>query len=211
MVQVRVPDLLIYKTAMKFVTVTLDTNVLPADDLIAACEGRSVDFKIVTVTEREIEGTDFQVNLKPIFETAIWDESLFGKSVFGGNTEDDKLINETLVLNESILGRSKVGSGSDGDRLEFVLSVISNGGFPTKDKRAELTSGQRRQLRDAMIFEAHVREGRDVFITEDNRGFMGVDGRIKLRLEKEFNTKIMTKKEFLNTLAKNRGASSGLS
>lgn len=190
--------------------VTLDTNVFPADDLLELKKTSPVDYKVVTVTGRELEGTKIEVNLKPIFETGVGDESRWDECVWGDEASKPDIIAETFVLNESKLGEGKLGSRKNDSRLEFILSVISNGSFPQQGQRGNLTRGQRRQLRDAMIFEAHVREGRDVFVTEDSRGFMGVDGRIKSRLEEEFNTKIMTKKEFLNALAKNRGASSNL-
>jgi hypothetical protein len=54
-------------------------------------------------------------------------------------------------------------------------------------------------MRDAMIFEAHVREGREVFVTQDMRAFCGPcnDPNVKRRtLEKTFDTMIMTPEEF---------------
>jgi hypothetical protein len=52
-------------------------------------------------------------------------------------------------------------------RLEAILAIVSAGSFPKPGQRVSLTHGERRQLRDAMILEAHAREGRDVFVTND--------------------------------------------
>jgi hypothetical protein len=57
--------------------------------------------------------------------------------------------------------------------LEAILKIISNGSFPKSGKRELLTDGQRNQLRDAIIFEAHVREKREIFVTTDRKAFLG--------------------------------------
>lgn len=46
--------------------ITLDTNLLPADDLITACKNLDWDFAVVSVTEREVEDTNFQVSLEQL-------------------------------------------------------------------------------------------------------------------------------------------------
>jgi hypothetical protein len=85
-------------------------------------------------------------------------------------------------------------------RTEQILDIISGGTFP-RHGNLEITPGQRRQLRDAMIFEAHVRDRRDVFITNDARGFIR-EGR-REALEQLYNTRVMRVDEacaFLKTV-----------
>jgi hypothetical protein len=85
-------------------------------------------------------------------------------------------------------------------RIEQILDIISGGTFP-RHGNLEITPGQRRQLRDAMIFEAHVRDRRDVFITNDARGFIR-EGR-REALEQLYNTRVMRVDEacaFLKTV-----------
>lgn len=150
--------------------VTLDTNVIPAEKFLTASNGYEWDFVVVSVTTREFEGTDFLVKLKPI-----------GKII------------ETGVYGESKYGRAKYGSEKTQADREDILKIISFGSFP-KD-RQNLSEGQHRQLRDAMIFQAHVRGRRDIFVTNDRRGFIN-DGR-REKLQKLFNTQIMTPNEFI--------------
>ena len=57
--------------------VTLDTNILPADDLIALVLPGLFEFSIVSVTDREMGGSATQVNISNIPETMVWDASLF--------------------------------------------------------------------------------------------------------------------------------------
>ncbi len=151
-------------------TVTLDTNILPAEDIIALCGKLGWAVAIVTVTERESEGCDFQPSLE-LFEKAvedgIWDESKWDHSLWGSRETESE--------------------------FNKVLAIISNGSFPRD--RHTLSSGQRRQLRDAMIFHAHARDHRDILVTNDTRAFVG-GGRSE-RLECEFRTRIMTRDEFL--------------
>ena len=58
--------------------VTLDTGVLPAEDLVHASQRFNCEFVVVTVTTRELAGTPYEVHLVPysaIPETAVWSES----------------------------------------------------------------------------------------------------------------------------------------
>lgn len=147
--------------------VTLDTNLLPAEELLEAARGRGFQFARVTVTDREVERTQFQVHLVglgTVAETAVWGESRWGEAVWA----------------------------SEDSALEEILQIISNGGFPRS--RDSLSAGQRRQLRDAMILEAHVREGRDIFVSNDCRAF--IRGSRREQLEARFKTKIMVRVEF---------------
>jgi hypothetical protein len=87
---------------------------------------------------------------------------------------------------------------SEEDCFETVLRIISNGSFPKPNAREDLTQGERTQLRDAMIFCTHVREGRDIFVTLDTKAFLR-DGR-KERLESLYKTRIMTRQQFVEYL-----------
>lgn len=154
--------------------------MVPAGDLIAAVQQDEFSFSTVTVTEREL-GEWFERGTRGVgrlLETAVWDHSTWDNAVWGGP--------------------------SDASCLEHVLSIIGDGGFPPPRARSVLTPGQRRQLLDAMIFCAHVREKRDIFVTNDQRGFIR-KGR-RENLERTYSTKVMTKDEFLAAFAK-RGAS----
>ncbi len=161
--------------------VTLDTNVLPADDLIASVLPGLFEFSIVSVTDRETKGS----------------KDLIARA-------DISSIPETMVLGESCLGLAVLADSTDASCLEFCLKIISDGSFPPPDKRDKLTSGRLRQLRDAMIFCTHVREHRAIFVTNDISGFIKGDRRIKL--EKEFHTRIMTRDEFLTEFGTKRCA-----
>ena len=147
--------------------VTLDTGVFPAAKLISEAVTKGFDLARVTVTDRELEGTDIRVEivgLGLIRESAVWAESHWDKAVWA----------------------------SDESALREILKVISNGSFPLS--RDNLTPGQRSQLRDAMILDAHVRQGRGVFVSTDTRAFVR-HGR-RERLEALYGIRILTKVEF---------------
>ncbi len=172
--------------------VTLDTNILPPDECLEVATGLDFEFSVVTVTEREVAGTSLEVSLKElksINETAVWGESMWGQAVWG------PAVAETFILDESRLGEGRLGDEQQEDLFELSLKIISNGAFPKPGKRDELTTKQRKQLRDAMILTAHLREGRGILVTNDSKAFIN-HGR-REELEKRFKTKIMTKSEFL--------------
>ena len=150
--------------------ITLDTNVLPGTEFISCAARLGLDLAVISVTEREVEGTAFEVDLRPL-----------------------SAVNETGVYGEARYGRTVYASQESAECLDDILKVVSNGSFPSS--RADLSDGQRRQFRDALILEGHVRDGRDVFVTNDQRAFI-LDGR-RHRLETTFNTRIMTSAEFL--------------
>ena len=145
---------------------TIDTNALdPADltRLTAAAKGRA-EIATTTVTDRELRGSDIPSPGNSIFETAVWDESSYGNAVYGGP--------ETEEL------------------FERIIHVISAGTLPGAGMRESMTPGQQRQLRDAMILEAHSRAGRDILVTKDVKGFIH-HGR-RETLEQLCGTRIMT-------------------
>ena len=155
-------------------TVTLDTNVTPPEAVTALVPADQFDFAVVSVTDRETAGTGFQITFKRVgrvVESGVWGESTRGNAVWGTH--------------------------EDTSHLERILSIISNDAFPRPGHRSVLTPAQRRQLRDAMIFSAHVRESRDVFVTSDTKAFVK-NGR-RERFEREFATRIMTPAEFVAT------------
>lgn len=148
--------------------VTLDTNVDP-HELIRMVPHGEFDFAAVSVTDREVEGTRYGKafrSLKRVTESGVWGESKWGRVRW-----------------------SKPGC------LERALHIISHGSFPKVGQRDHLTDRQRRQLRDAMIFCAHVRESREIFVSDDLKAFVN-QGRREM-LQTEFNTTIMTRGEFL--------------
>jgi len=157
-------------------TVTLDTNAFPADKLVARAQRLGMVVAVVTVTHRELEGTRFENasrNLESISESAVWGETRWDEGVWGDR--------------------------QDGETLERVLEVVSNRSFPKPANRSRLSDGQRRQLRDAMILCAHLRAGRDVFVSQDERAFVR-DGRREM-LQAEFGTRVMTVREFVSYLS----------
>ena len=150
--------------------ITFDTNILPVDDILVICSQKDWEFAIITVTENELEGTDIRVKLDRL-----------------------NLVYETAVFGESKYGKAKYGSKTTQENRDEILSIISGGSFPTDGKN--ITIGQKKQLRDSMIFHAHIRDKRDIFVTNDARGFIKHGRREKL--QERFNTRIMTRNEFL--------------
>ena len=150
--------------------ITLDTNILPADDLVDACRVRGWDIAVTSVSRREIEGTSYIVQLMSLGE-----------------------IMEVAVHGEIRYGEGLYGSDRSGEQLELILKIVSDSSFP-KDRRI-LSAGHRRQFRDALIFEAHTRNRRDIFVSNDHRAFI-TRGR-RNALQQMFGTQIMTKTEFL--------------
>ncbi len=157
-------------------TVTLDTNIAPVERVTAAVPASDFDFAVISVTDRELSGSTVQLSVASV-----------GRVL------------ETWVLGESVLGQAVLGGSRDADCFEEALAIISNKAFPGREQRGNLTPGQRPQLRDAMIFCAHVRAHRDIVVTNDSRGF--IDGGRRAVLEERFNTinKIMTADEFIAT------------
>jgi hypothetical protein len=106
-------------------------------------------------------------------------------------------VREMAVLGEWRLGEAVLGGDESQPMLEIILRVIGGGSFPPQ--RENLTRGERRQLRDAMILEAHYRDRRDVLVTEDAKAFIN-DGR-REALETLCRTRIMRVDEFCDDVA----------
>jgi hypothetical protein len=175
--------------------VTLDTSAVNQEELaLISCAGRDVEIEHTTVTDREQEGTSFAASPAAVMETLVWGESPWGQSVWG-----DRRTPETLVLDESRLGGAVLGSDDAPALLEAILDIINgNRRFPPPGERGTLTKKQRGRFRDAMILEAHTRERRDVFITNDRKDFIR-DGR-REKLEALCSTRILTVEEFCESL-----------
>jgi hypothetical protein len=85
----------------------------------------------------------------------------------------------------------KPGSGFGKLPLLMIKRIASKQG-----QRDDLSTGERRQLRDAMILQAHARDGRDILVCDDVKAF-GREGDDRGRkLEALCGTRIMTVDEF---------------
>jgi hypothetical protein len=99
-------------------------------------------------------------------------------------------------MGESPMGVGVLGNQADADLFERTIAVITNGSFPKRGSRGKLTPSQKHQMRDAMILCTHVREGRNVFVTDDKTAF-GEDGsEQRQRVMGLAPTRIMTLEEF---------------
>jgi len=164
----------------------LDVNRI--SEVRAAIGDRAVSLATVSVDQRERGGFSVVVDVVP--ETAIWGESRRGEAVWGGP------IPELLILDETPLGSGVIAGDEDADVFERVLGIVSNGSFPRQGSRDRLTAPQRRQLRDAMTFEAHYRQRRHLFVSDDRRAFIK-HGR-REALESLGRTRILTSAEFID-------------
>ena len=152
-------------------SVTFDTNVFPTDGLAAQARALGLEVAVISVSAREAEGSSVEDeirSLEQVLETGVWGESRWGQA--------------------------QLGDRSDAERLESILALLSNGAFPATGAREQLTHGQRRQLRDAMILAAHIRSGRDLLVTNDARAFVAAGRRAAI--SESFGTATMTVKEF---------------
>jgi hypothetical protein len=183
--------------------VTVDTNILSQDmqRLCEAVEGLDVEIAQTTVTLRE--GGVTPPDETAVQETMVWNESLWGESVWGASSR----VYETVTLGESRLGMAVLGGDESPGRFAAILWIIGSGSFPKRGERDDLTDTQRRQLRDAMILEAHARDGRDVLVSEDRKAFIGKDGKKRAALEALCGTKIRTVGEFCREVETLAGAS----
>lgn len=178
--------------------ITLDTNLIDSariDELSKRLEGTPHEFAFVSVTERE-RGFEIGFAGRKVDETMVWGESPWG-SLWGGSKPAPFVIGESTIApdNPSSGQHDVIGADGDVDIFEASLVVIGDGSFPRPGERDELTGGQRRQLRDAMIFTAHVREARHVLVSNDQRAYVKHGKRE--RLERLGATKIRTSVELL--------------
>ncbi len=153
--------------------VTLDTSALGDLGLRRLADALGWDIRVTSVSQRETEGSGFQsdcLGYRQIAEAVVWDDSSWDNGVWP--------------------------SSGDANCLEAVLAVIGSGSFPGKSKRVDLSRGHRHQLRDALAFCAHVREGRDIFVTCDTKAF--VTGGRRGTLEGVFSTRILTPPECID-------------
>jgi hypothetical protein len=150
-------------------TVTLDTNVADRrdGDVIDAAQRRGLEVTVVPMTDREMRLSNYRPGV-------------------------DARISDAFVLAYCQLGTMALASS---EILEQILHIIGNGSFPKPDCRHDLTNGQRRQFRDALILAAHGRKRRDIFVSDDRKAFVR-HGR-RERLEHLLRTRIMTSSEFL--------------
>ena len=146
-------------------TITIDTNLVDARELVQLARDAGIHVAIVSTSSRELTPSDIRV-------------------------DEFDIVLEILVLNESFLNRAVLASQADVDNFEAILHISSNGSFPCRGDRGSLSAGERRQLRDAQILTSHVAAGRDVFVTDDRRGFIS-HGRLEL-LESRLATRILT-------------------
>ena len=129
--------------------ITLDTNTVRPEQMSAAIRKirGGADVATTTTVVREIG--------------SVYDPSLYRLHV----------VPALWVMGESPLGVAALVSEADRDLFEAILAAITNGSFPKPDRRATLTQGERNQMRDAMIFCTHIREARDIFVTNDVKAF----------------------------------------
>jgi hypothetical protein len=187
--------------------VTVDTNVLSRDleRIRSVTRGFHVEIAPTTVTLRE--RGDPLPNAEPVVKaTGVWNESRWGDFVWGPSPP----VFETLILDESPLDVGVLGDDDAASRFDAVLAIIGSGSFPRHSDREEISPAQRRQLRDAMILEAHSRDQRDVLVSNDEKAFIR-HGR-RERLELLCRTKIRTVDEFcaeISSLAAEAASPSG--
>lgn len=168
-------------TQKKRLTVTLDTNLAipPGQTKHAALHSilRDVnaDVVVVSVTERENKGRP--TGFRSIFENMVWGESSWGDIPWGG-----KIIRESSLFSENDLHRVSL--------FEELLGILSNRSFPRSGEREHLTKAQVRQMRDALILEAHIAAKRDVFITDDN-DFIGENDRVRQLISEKYHCTIL--------------------
>jgi hypothetical protein len=157
------------------ILVTLDTNVLDHSEvnrIEQAVQEHPIDLTHISVTEREIEGTDFTLLGQCIMETGVWGESRWGQSLWGDTT--------TATL------------------FEKILRTMSDGAFPRN--RDNLSAGHQHQMRDAMILAAHTRSGGNIFVTNETKAFGTKDSLRRKQLEQLCTTQIMNLLDFYSYL-----------
>ncbi len=151
--------------------ITIDTNIITDNTVIEICDKKGYEYTCISVTNREVEGTSFEEELKHIPSTP-----------------------EYAVIGESRFGCARYHGQESSGVLREILDIISNGSFPKKGD--SLSKGYRNMLRDAIILQTHITDKRDIFITNDQRGFIKND--LREKLESKFDIEILTAEEFIN-------------
>jgi hypothetical protein len=157
----------------------VDTNYLDGHYLAclaALASHQEIAFQVVTVTERE-RGLDV-------------------KGMFAAHGLSVDVVPGLTVLGEWRLGEDALPREGTPERLEETLAIISGGSFPPRGKRGDLTPGQRRQHRDAIVLASHVDREGDVLLTRDRKTFIN-NGR-RERLETLWSTRIVTLGELVD-------------
>lgn len=152
-------------------TVTVDTNILPLDDLTPLAYSAGYTLGVISTTLRELDGTDLIEAARKLTQTP--EIAMFGESFW-----------------DAVLG--DVEHASDFDE---ILHVITSGSFPPPNGRDNLTPPQRNQLRDALILEAHIRSGNRIFVTQDAKGYIKHGKRAEF--EQKFGIVIFNRGEFI--------------
>ena len=179
--------------------VTVDTNQLDVGRIERLRRAIRIPFELawVSVTGRERGELMLAGDLVSVAEMMVPGGSRLGGAVWSGP------IPELLVLGESPLGGAVLAGDDHVDLLEKALRVISAGSVTPQASLDSLSPGQRRQLRDALIFEAHARACRHVLVTSDAKGF--INGGRRRTLEALGRTRIVTPNELeLMPLAEQR-------
>lgn len=148
-------------------SVTFDTNIVGDNALIDKARGAGYAVAYASPTLTETVTTEFESKVREharIPAVGEWNESLWNEERWGDETS--------------------------GPLLAKIETIIANGPIPPTG----LTPGQVRQRRDARILEAHAAAGRDVFVTNDSRGYISHGRREKL--EGLLGTRIRTAAEF---------------
>lgn len=160
---------------MQSIKVTLDTNVLDTGtlkEIYHAANGVPLEFANTTVSAHELEGTSIIPLNNPVLETGVYGESRWDEAVWASDDE--------------------------GTLFEKLLSVVSNSSFPRPNMRQKLIRGQLHQMRDVLILLSHVREGRDILVTNEKKAFVGKDGLLRTKLEDICSTRIMNVDDFIS-------------
>lgn len=151
--------------------ITVDTNILPLDDLLPLAASAGYSLGVISTTLRELDGTDLIEAASQLAQTT--ETAMFGESFWGAVLGDIEHAND----------------------FEGILRVISSGSFPPPNDRDNLTPPQRNQLRDALILQAHIRSGNRIFVTQDAKGYIKHGKRAEF--ERQFGVVIFDRVEFI--------------
>lgn len=137
--------------------VTLDTNQLDARRVTRLVELLPADSDITYVTTSDRE--------------RLFDEQ-WKRDLAREGASAPRARPETAVWGESVWGGAAWASPEAEPLIERVLQIIGSGSFPRPGDRDDLDGGQRNQLADALIFEAHCRQHGHLLVTIDAKGFI---------------------------------------